>query len=183
MRKRQLYVLGLITLLIFPLPTFIGLWFMEGIHPLEIFQFERIEVFEVGMGIMLGFVYSFIALAFMQARVFEGMPIRVENMIRDMRLTFWDSLFLSICAGVGEELLFRSGVQFYLGPLITSIFFVAIHGYLNPMNWRMSLYGLIVLPFIFMISWGFETFGLWFAIVAHTTYDLMLFLSISKERS
>lgn len=117
----------------------------------------------------------------MRAKVFKSLPVRVESMVRDMKLTFWDCVFLSICAGVGEELLFRSGVQFYLGPIITSVVFVAIHGYLNPFNWRMSLYGLIVLPFIFLISYGFMEFGLWFAIAAHFSYDLVLFLSMSNE--
>ena len=117
----------------------------------------------------------------MRAKVFDKLPTRIETIVKNMRLNFWDCLLISICAGVGEELLFRSGVQFYLGPIITSIIFVAIHGYLNPMNWRMSLYGLIVLPFIFIISYGFYEFGLWFSIMAHITYDLVLFLSMSKK--
>ena len=68
-----------------------------------------------------------------------------------MKITRTDALFISFCAGFGEEILFRTGMQHYLGILITSIFFVAIHGYLNPFNWRYSLYGLIVLPFILLL--------------------------------
>ena len=117
----------------------------------------------------------------MNAPVFDKLPVRVETMVRNMKLSVWDCVFLSICAGVGEELLFRSGMQFYLGPLITSVIFVAVHGYLNPFNWRMSLYGLIVLPFILMISYGYEEFGLWFSIGAHFSYDLVLFLSMSTK--
>jgi membrane protease YdiL (CAAX protease family) len=181
LKKRSLYILGLITLIVFPLPTFIGLWFIEGIDPMTLFQFENCSVYTVGLGLQLGSLYAFLALIVMRAKVFQSLPVRVETMVRDMKLTFWDCLFLSICAGVGEELLFRSGVQFYLGPIITSVFFVAIHGYLNPFNWRMSLYGLIVLPFIFLISYGFEEFGLWFAIAAHFSYDLVLFIAMSSE--
>jgi membrane protease YdiL (CAAX protease family) len=157
------------------------LWCFEGIDPMEIFQFDKCSVYTVGLGLQLGAYYAIIALIAMRAKVFKSLPVRVESMVRDMKLTFWDCVFLSICAGVGEELLFRSGVQFYLGPIITSVVFVAIHGYLNPFNWRMSLYGLIVLPFIFLISYGFMEFGLWFAIAAHFSYDLVLFLSMSNE--
>ena len=129
----------------------------------------------------VGAMYAFVALGFMNSRVFNDMPTRIENIVKNMRLNFWDCVFLSICAGVGEELLFRSGVQFYIGPLITSIIFVAIHGYLNPFNWRMSLYGLIVLPFILLISYGLEEFGLWFCIGAHFMYDLVLFLIMTEK--
>jgi len=173
--------MGLVTLLIFPIPTFIALPWLEAISINSIFQWENFTVFNIGIGIELGVAYAFLALLFMQAPIFESMPNRVEKIVQDMHLTLWDCVFLSLCAGIGEELLFRSGVQYYLGPLITAIFFVAIHGYLNPFNWKMSLYGLIVLPFILLISYGFITFGLWFAIAAHFAYDLVLFLVITKE--
>ncbi len=173
--------MGLITLLVFPIPTFVVLWYAEGISPIEILQLDKIGIIEIGYGLELGVVYAFLAMALMSAPVFDGMSVRVEQLVKNLKLNFFDCLFLSICAGVGEELLFRSGFQFYLGPIITSVIFVAIHGYLNPWNWRMSLYGLIVLPFIFLISYGFLEFGLWFAISAHMSYDLVLFLSMSDD--
>lgn len=154
---------------------------MEGITPAEIFQWDRLGVFELGLGIEVGLLYAWLALAFMTAPVFDKLPTRVENIVRGMNLNFWDCVFLSVCAGVGEELLFRSGVQYYLGPIITSVIFVAIHGYLNPFNWRMSLYGLIVLPFILLISYGYYEFGLWFCIGAHFSYDFLLFRMMTAK--
>lgn len=100
-----------------------------------------------------------------------------------MNLRLFDYFFLSLCAGVGEELLFRAGVQFYLGPIVTSILFVAIHGYLNPMNLKMSLYGLVVLPFIIGISYAFIDYGIWFCIAAHFAYDFLVFISIEKQET
>lgn len=175
--------MGLVTLLVFPIPTFIALPWLETISFHSIFQWENLTVFKIGIGIELGVAYAFLALLFMQSPIFESMPNRVEKIVRDMHLTIWDCIFLSLCAGIGEELLFRSGVQYYLGPFITAIIFVAIHGYLNPFNWKMSLYGLIVMPFILLISYGFITFGLWFAIAAHFAYDLVLFLVITAEEN
>lgn len=148
---------------------------------MELLQFENFTYLKFGVGVEVGILYAFLALLLMNAPVFDKLPVRVETMVRDMKLSVWDCIFLSICAGVGEELLFRSGMQFYLGPLLTSVIFVAVHGYLNPFNWRMSIYGLIVLPFILIISYGFEEFGLWFAIGAHFSYDLVLFLSMSTK--
>jgi membrane protease YdiL (CAAX protease family) len=99
-----------------------------------------------------------------------------------MNLRVRDGIFLSLCAGIGEELLFRSGIQTYLGWQITSVLFVALHGYLNPWNWRFSVYGLLVLPFIILISIGFYEFGLWFAVAAHFSYDAVLFTIMIKEK-
>lgn len=179
--------MGGITLLLFPIPTFLVLYFVEGIPPLEILELQNLEFDPLALGIVVGMLYSVIALAFMQSSVFDPLPNRVEHMVKRMNLSIWDCIFLATCAGVGEELLFRSGVQYYLGPWVASILFVAIHGYLNPFNWRMSIYGIIVLPFILIISFGLEEFGLWFCIGAHFSYDLVLFLmmreSAIEERS
>lgn len=158
------------------------LWYFEDASILPLFQFENFTYLKFGLGVEVGILYAFFALLVMQASVFESLPVRVETMVKNMKLTVWDCVFLSICAGVGEELLFRTGMQFYLGPFITSVIFVAVHGYLNPFNWRISLYGLIVLPFILIIAYGFEEFGLWFAIGAHFSYDLVLFLTMSSQK-
>lgn len=180
MTKKSLYLLGLLTLLVFPLPTFIGLYFVEGIQWYTIFEFENLQLFAIALGLGLGSVYAIIALFLMKAPVFDEIPNRIESIVASMRLNIFDCIFISLCAGIGEELLFRSGVQFYLGPIITTVLFVAIHGYLNPWNWRVSLYGLIVLPFILLISYGYIYFGLWFAITAHAIYDFILFIAMSK---
>lgn len=183
LRKRSLYLLGLITLIVFPIPTFVVLYYFYNIQPLEILQFESFQIIPVGFGLQLGFIYGILALLLMKSRIFDDLPVNIEQVVKRMRLNFLDALLLSLCAGIGEELLFRSGVQFFLDPVTTSIIFIAIHGYLNPLNWRMSIYGLIILPFVLLISYGFEYFGLWFAIAAHFMYDFVLFRSISLDSS
>jgi membrane protease YdiL (CAAX protease family) len=183
LRKRSLYLLGLITLIVFPIPTFVVLYYFYDIQPLKILQFESFQIIPVGFGLQLGFIYGIFALLLMKSRIFDDLPVNIEQVVKRMRLSFLDALLLSLCAGIGEELLFRSGVQFFLDPVTTSIIFIAIHGYLNPLNWRMSIYGLIILPFVLLISYGFEYFGLWFAIAAHFMYDFVLFRSISLDSS
>jgi membrane protease YdiL (CAAX protease family) len=175
-------LLGVVTLVLFPVPTFIYLGWKENISVQTIFQFENATLLKIGLGLEFGFVYGILALLLLKSSVFDKIPTKIEDIVRSMNLNFGDALFLSFCAGFGEELLFRSGIQYYLGVPITSIIFVAIHGYLNPWNWRYSLYGLIVLPFILILSYGFVTFGLWFAIAAHFAYDTVLFTSMIKQK-
>jgi membrane protease YdiL (CAAX protease family) len=179
--KLKIYLLGLVTIIIFPLPTILFQHFYEGVSFTNILRLDEIWQPQTILGVNLGITYAFLALLFMSAPVFDALPNRIENLVRSMNLTVIDALFLSLCAGIGEELLFRTGIQAFLGVPITSIVFVAIHGYLNPWNWRMSLYGLIVLPFIFIIGYGFNTFGQWFSIGAHFSYDFILFMAIIDQ--
>ena len=178
MNKRTLLRLGLLTLIGFPIPTFLVLYLLESIKPTEILDLSRLGFSEIGIGLFFGVLYALIALQLMKFQVFQQLPNRIERLVSQMKLTVLECIFLSLCAGVGEELLFRSGFQHYFGAIATSIFFVAIHGYLNPWNWRMSLYGVIVLPFILLLSFGFINWGLWFAISAHFSYDLVLFIAM-----
>jgi len=179
--KRNIYILGLITLVLFPLPAYLFWYWQDGISLENFIRWKEILKPETAFGMIFGVIYAFFALLFMGAPVFEKLPNRVENLVKSMNLNTFDAIFLSVCAGVGEELLFRAGVQPLLGVWVTSILFVAIHGYLNPVNWRMSLYGLLVLPFILLISFGYSTFGQWFSIGAHFSYDLVLFIVMIQD--
>ncbi len=180
--KKQFYLFGWVTLLVFPIPTFIVLHFLEEKSFIEILDLSRFDLFPIFLGFLVGALYAGIALWLLRAKVFEGLPFRVEKIVKQMDLSVWDCIFLSFCAGVGEELLFRSGVQYYLGPIITSVLFLALHGYLSLKDWKTTLYGLIILPFILLIAYGFKYYGLWFAVTAHFIYDLILFLVITLEK-
>ena len=92
------------------------------------------------------------------------------------RLTFSEILLISLCAGVGEEMLFRGAVQPFLGIPITSVLFVAIHGYLNPRDWRLSVYGIFMTAGIVLLGYLCQTRGLLSAIVGHTLIDVYLLL-------
>lgn len=179
--RNRMLILGFITLLVFPIPTFLIHYYSNEISPWVILQFNKLNVLNVGLGLQFGFAYGFLAILFLKSPIFDKLPTKIDDLVRSMNLNLGDALFLSFCAGFGEEILFRSGVQYYFGVLITSVLFVAIHGYLNPMNWRYSLYGLIVLPFIIILSFGFNHFGLWFAIAAHFAYDAVLFVSMIQK--
>lgn len=180
LRSRILFF-GWITLLLFPIPGFLLRYFIDGESIIHFLEPENIQIIPIGLGLELGFVYGFLAYIIMQAPFFDTVPSKIDVLIAQMNLKFRDGIFLSLCAGIGEELLFRSGIQPYLGWWIVAILFVALHGYLNPWNWRFSVYGLIVLPFIFLIALGFDFFGIWFCIAAHFAYDAVLFSIMIKD--
>jgi membrane protease YdiL (CAAX protease family) len=174
--------MGLVTLLLFPIPAFVTLHFMEG-TTFHNFLFSTPFEWDVFLiGILVGCVYAIAANKLMQLPVFDNTPLKIDELVNSLNLTIIDALFLSLCAGIGEELLFRVGFQHYFGVILTSVFFVVIHGYLNPFNWRHSLYGIIVLPLSFLLGLGYELLGLWFAIAVHTSYDFTLFIAFSRNK-
>lgn len=175
--------MGWLTLLVFPIPAFIVLYFFEDYTISQFFDLENLSFSSISLGLLIGTFYAIVASKILSFRVFEEVPLKIDDFVRDLKLSTFTSLFLSICAGVGEELLFRMGVQYYLGPLITAILFVAVHGYIHPLNWKKSLYGFVVLPLSLILCYGFEIFGLWFSIAVHFTYDAILFLEFSKKKS
>jgi len=178
----RILVLGWITLLVFPIPAFLLLHIQEGMDFFDFISLKTFQIIPIGFGLQLGFVYGLFAYLMMSAPFFDKVPNRVEHTVQSMNLKWYDGIFLSVCAGIGEELLFRVGIQYYLGWLPTAIIFVAIHGYLNPWNWRFSMYGILLLPFIFLLSVGIYTFGIWFAISAHFMYDAVLFSILINKK-
>lgn len=83
-------------------------------------------------------------------------------------------LVVSACAGVGEELLFRGALQYWLGIPATAILFVAVHGYLDPRDRGMLRYGAgMVLVFV-GLGWLSDTAGLLVPMTAHAVIDAVL---------
>lgn len=181
MSKTKIYLLGFITLILFPIPAFISVHFFKQMDWHSFLQLDEIGIVPIVYGLEFGVIYAFIAIILLKAPIFEKIPLQIDRLVKDLHLNYFDAIFLSLCAGIGEELLFRAGIQPFLGIWATSILFVAIHGYLSIKKPLMSLYGLVVLPFIILISFGFEHFGLWFCVSAHFAYDLVLFLAMISE--
>ena len=179
--RNNILILGLATLLIFPLIGYLLCQISGSVSLLEFLEVDKINAIAIGYGLEFGIIYAFIAYLLMNARVFDKVSTRIDKLISSLKLKPWQGIFLSLCAGVGEELLFRAGIQPFLGVVSTSILFIALHGYLNPLNWRFTLYGIIALPFIYLLSIGYVHFGLYFAIAAHFSYDAVLFTFIINE--
>lgn len=97
-------------------------------------------------------------------------------------MTAWRAIYLSVCAGVGEEIFFRGALQPlpYAGIWITAIFFVAIHTYFSLKNWKKNVFALLLSAFIALLGWGARDFSLWHAIAGHFSYDLVLLMYLRK---
>ncbi len=181
MSKKTIYLLGLATLLLFPAIGLSALWFFSNKNPWELLEFSEINFLYSFIGLTVGVFFAFLSLWIFNRPFFDGELSQQKRMISALNLNLFDKIFLSFCAGFGEEILFRVGMQHYLGVWITSIVFIAIHGYLNPKKPKIAIYGLFLLPFILVLAFAYPIYGLWPVIFAHFSYDLVLFLFIKKE--
>jgi membrane protease YdiL (CAAX protease family) len=99
---------------------------------------------------------------------------KYARLIQSLRLSWIDIIFISLCAGFGEELLFRAAIQPLLGIWITAVLFVALHGYLNPKSWRLTVYGLYLVGAIASLGYLCSNLGVLSAAMAHAVIDIIL---------
>lgn len=178
MAKWRIYLLGFVTLLMAPLG-----WLLCGMPEITSFlQLDRLASTWTGIGIEYGFCFGALMLVLTNTETARRSFSVQHQLIRSLKLNFFDILFLSLCAGFGEEILFRVAVQQWLHPILASVAFVAIHGYILPNDLNTTKYGLLVCLFILVLSYAISgEQGLWFCIAAHASYDFVLFYFWSRN--
>lgn len=139
---------------------------------------------KVALGIGLGTLIGLGAWAIINSKLLQPVREQYGDVIQSLGLNWLEVIYISLCAGVGEEILFRGVVQPHLGIWITAIGFVAIHGYLNPFNWRVCIYGTYLTLAIAGLGFITESMGLLPAITAHVVIDIILLgvLSFTKRK-
>lgn len=178
--SRRLQWIGWGTLLGFPLLGALVLWIFQKPVLATMLRSELNPVLQIGLGGAIG------TLLGLGARYIVSLPIllpiaeKYSGLVYRMKLKSRDVYFLSFCAGFGEELFFRGAFQPLVGLWPAAIIFVAIHGYLNPMNWRVSIYGIYMTLAIALLGYLTEWWGIWTACAAHMVIDIILFQFLIK---
>ena len=134
---------------------------------------------QLTVGIVFGIITAKAGWQIIELPKLADTKIFFVNLIKPIKLNSGQIIFISICAGVGEELLFRGAVQPMLGIWITSILFVLLHGYLNPFNLPLTLYGVYMVLVIGVMGLMTEYFGILAAMIAHTLIDIILLRELS----
>lgn len=184
MKKSSLRILFLafLTITLFPLLT-LGCFFLFEENPLStfisIFKTKSSYLFEIIIGVIVGILSGIIAWKFIISKFMLPVLNKYGNLIQSLELNLPSIIFISFCAGIGEELLFRGAIQLYLGIWITAVIFIAIHGYLDPTNWRISLYGTLMTLIIVVLGYMTEEFGIISAMIAHSIIDIILFKNLT----
>lgn len=130
---------------------------------------------QVLSGLSFGAISCLMAILLVRGKRFKAVRSNFETLIQELNPTFFNILFYSFCAGIGEEVLFRAGLQPLIGIWPASVLFVLLHGYINPSNLNLSIYGLFLVIICAGFGYLFRFFGLTAACVAHFVYDVAMF--------
>ena len=181
MGNRKIVTLGLYTIIGFPLAAFVINYFFSSKSFWDIFFSEQGILKELIIGMCLGILSGLFAWRIIKLKILQPVREKYQNVIGSLRMNIGTIVMVSICAGVGEEILFRGILQSYFGIWVTAVGFVAIHGYLNPFDWRISIYGAYMTAAIIAIGYLNQLYGLTSAMIAHTIIDIILFVKLTRE--
>ena len=137
--------------------------------------------YQIVTGILVGLLSGFAAWGIIRQKFMGQVRQKYAAIILPFELKLHEIVLISVCAGVGEELLFRGAIQPWLGVWVTSLLFVAIHGYLNPFNWRVSIYGLFMTLVIALLGYFTMIAGIVCAMVAHAVIDVVLIIKLVEK--
>lgn len=151
-------------------------------------SFQKVVFGNVGwekhalIGTSYGLLVGIVGWKIVQQPLLKRTKSFFRNLIRPIHLNIWDISFISLCAGVGEEIFFRGAIQPILGIWPTALIFVAIHGYFNPKNLPLTLYG-VFMTFA-VAGFGFLTLhiGLLSAMISHAVVDIILLSALAKNK-
>ncbi len=160
------------------------LWWISD-RPLT--GFVTVDFRQIALGIGLG-----LAMIAVAAVIFHGFPQLAEKLTRlqsknfaflEKRLSLPVIIFFSICAGVGEEALFRGGLQTLMSDYVSlplaiifaSLIFALIH-FAKP----------LIAVIIFAIGASFGLFYIWSGsllavMIGHALYDVYAIWFLQKE--
>ncbi len=180
--SRELFMrMGLLTLLV-PLVIVAILYYFNATTFMIPVVIGKANVWiQVGAGIVGGFLLSGVTWLMGQWKYLDDVNFDYTLRLGIFNFSFQEILFLSFCAGVGEEIIFRGMIQPWLGILTTSFMFIALHGYMSYSSWPKVIFGLILFAVGTLLGVLGEYVGLLAAIVAHIIYDIIAFQRIQSE--
>ena len=180
MNLKTVYILGWVTLLGFGVGGLSLVYFVNDTCPLDLLASGKALYIQIPLGLLYGFISSLLVILIMSHPVMAKEEERYKDMLGPLNLRWRDILFLSFCAGFGEEMFFRAFLQPHTGIWICSILFVVLHGYLNPRR-PIFFYGFFLIFDIAGIGWLFDNVGPWTAVSAHFLIDVILLAHLGES--
>lgn len=180
--SRELFMrMGLLTLLV-PLVIVAILYYFNATAFMIPVVIGKANVWiQLGAGVAGGFLLSGITWLMGKWKYLNDVNFDFTLRLGIFNFSLQEILFLSFCAGVGEEIVFRGMIQPWLGILTTSFMFIALHGYMSYSSWPKVIFGLILFSVGTILGILGEYIGLLAAIVAHIIYDIIAFQRIQAE--
>jgi hypothetical protein len=182
MSRSTILWLAIYTILGFSVAGILVGYLALDLDPMEMLDSRFPIISQIIFGFTTGLIMGYIAWWYVCLPHMKNVGGHFEKLFRKWKLSAWHVWFISFCAGVGEEWFFRGSIQPLLGVWITSVIFVAIHGYLT-LDWRISSYGVLLTLMIILIGMMSDYFGLITAMTAHMMIDVVLLGKMAKSKN
>ncbi|PWN06904.1 CPBP family intramembrane glutamic endopeptidase [Rhodohalobacter mucosus] len=134
----------------------------------------------LGAGVASALVILFFSTRPPMSKVLDDFMI--FRIISRAEFTLFDKVQISLFAGAGEEILFRGTIQPLIGIWLTSVLFIAIHGYISIKSAGHILFTVLLLGLSVMLGFLFELSGIVAAMTAHAVYDLVMLFWAGKRQ-
>jgi uncharacterized protein len=170
----MLRTLGGLTILFFGVGGMALIVWVQDRDPFTVLFGRGDVAFQLLLGTVAGLWTGFAAWAIIRLPFMARIDRKYADLIGPLISRRSERIWISICAGVGEEIFFRGALQYWLGIPITAILFVAVHGYLDPRDWRISIYGIFMTLAMMLLGWLALRYGLLAPMLAHTIVDIVL---------
>ena len=150
--------------------------FGDGTLPAVLIEGQPIPA-QIGWGITLGLaisVPSTVVVFF--APLFSSLRRQLLDLVSRLDLDALNPLWISLSAGIGEEILFRGALQPILGIWWASFIFTVAHfrsGQFHSMNWQKLVYATSVFIAGLFLGYVFIEIGLVAAIVTHASVNVV----------
>lgn len=174
LNRTTFFILSCITLFGFSLIGMGAIWLFSATPVWELLQVTP-YYWQLLFGIGYGLAAALIAISVVETEALQPNTRYFQGFIKSANLRFIDTVFASISAGIGEEILFRGAVQPFLGIWITAIIFVAIHGYLSLEDWAIFSYGVLMVLMSAGLGYLCNWLGIGAAMTAHAVFDIIVF--------
>lgn len=179
--RQTMFILSVFTLIAFSALGLLSLVFLQDVSPTQLLSGGKSIWLQLAWGLSYGIGAALLALAFIQAPWLSPSNAFLTDLIRSINPSIPEIIFYSLCAGIGEELLFRGGIQPLFsnasaGIWITSVIFIALHGYISFTHWELTLYGILMILVSAGIGYLLTSWGIYACMAAHFIFDVIMFL-------
>ncbi|MCH8905128.1 MAG: CPBP family intramembrane metalloprotease [Bacteroidetes bacterium] len=176
--KRRIYILTLITLFGMGGLGIVLIKFFGDSSFKEILGEGRSLSGQLAIGVAYGIIVATLLTFALDRPPLNKVQDFFGDLLEDVHLNYFDVIWFSLCAGIGEEILFRAAIQPHFGIWPTAIVFILLHGYINPFRLSLSIYGVLLIIVSAGLGYLYAYFGLVCAITAHFMIDVILFRKI-----
>lgn len=181
---RNLMGLSLISFILYIITALTIYYFFFDESLFSAFDHGYSIINQIGIGILAGAAAAGVIIFFSKnppmGPILEDFA--VFKVLKNSSFSTIDRIQLSLFAGIGEEILFRGAIQPLIGIWLTSIIFVAIHGYFKFKSAGHILFGLLLFSLSMLLGFIYEYVGLISAMAAHAVYDIIMLWWVARSK-